>query len=410
MKRLALGLLIIAGLTAGCPAREPAAAPEPILILVSLDGFRWDYMEKTETPHLQRLAASGVRAEGLIPVFPSKTFPAHYSLVTGLYPGRHGIFSNNMYDPEFDAEFHLSDRDAVEDSRWWGGEPIWNTAEEQGVRTATMFWPGSEAEIGGVRPSYWRRFDISLDHRDRVAQILGWLDLPPAERPRFLTLYLEQPNDTSHDFGPEAPETFAAVREVDARVGELVAGLEERGLLGQVNVVVVSDHGMAETGPQRVVIVDDYVEIADDEVFEQGAMLQIFPGEGREASILEALQGAHPQLEVYHRDEIPERYHLRGNPRVPPILGVPDVGWEVFTRAHFADYRDTMVLGDHGQDPADPRLHGLFVAAGPAFKEGLAIDRFESVELYNLMTDVLELKPAPNDGEPDALRHILKLN
>ena len=406
MKRLAVGLLI-AGLTAGCAGRQAVLPPEPILILVSLDGFRWDYMDIVETPHLRQLAASGVRAEGLIPVFPSKTFPSHYSLVTGLHPGRHGILSNNMYDPEL-GEFHLSDRDAVEDGRWWDGEPIWVTAEKQGIKTATMFWPGSEAEIGGVRPSHWRRFDIDLDHRDRVTQVLGWLDLPSDERPHFLTLYLEQPNDTSHDFGPEAPETFAAVREVDARIGDLVAGLEERDLSGQVNLLVVSDHGMAETGPQRVIILDDYVELEDGEVFEQGAMVQIFPGEEREAAIVEALQGAHPNLQVYRRDEIPQRFHLEGNPRVPPVLGVPDVGWEVFTRAHFAEHGETMVLGDHGQDPADPLMHGLFVAAGPAFAESRAIGRIESVELYNLMAAVLEIEPAPNDGNPDALAGILK--
>ena len=384
----------------------PLTSPRPTLILVSLDGFRWDYLDKVETPNLRALAAEGVRADGLIPVFPSKTFPSHYSIVTGLYPARHGIWSNEMRDAEL-GEFQLGDREAIEDARWWGGEPIWVTAEKQGVTSAIMFWPGSEAAIGGVRPSEWRRFDSSLPFETRVAGVLEWLDRPIAERPRLLALYMEEPNDTSHDRGPEAEETFAAAREVDARIGDLLAGLEQRGLRDEVQLMIVADHGMAEVAPERVVVLDDYVTLEDGELFEQGALLQIFPNEHRERQIYDALKGAHPSLDVYLRDEIPERFRLRGNPRLPPILGIPDVGWEVFTRDHFESIRHDMLRGDHGQDPRDERMHGLFIATGPAFRRGLRVDRFESVHLYHLMATVLGLKPAPNDGDPEALQHLL---
>ena len=403
------GLLLVLVLAASArlaasPVEEPV---EPILILVSLDGFRWDYLDLVDTPNLQQLAARGVRAEGLIPVYPSKTFPSHYSIVTGLHPGHHGIISNNMYDSEIDAEFHLHDRDAVEDPRWWGGEPIWVTAEKQGIVAATLFWPGSEAEIAGIRPSYWQPYDESLAFESRVERVLKWLDLPDDDRPRMIALYFEHPNDVSHRYGPEAPETFASIREVDARIGDLVAGIEKRGLSDRVDLVIVSDHGMAEVGPDRVVYVEDYVELEEGEAFELGAILQIYPHEGREDLIYKALHGASPHLAIYRREEIPEHYHLRDHPRTPPILGVPDVGWEVATRSVMQKYRGSMLKGDHGQDPGDPRMHGLFVASGPAIRSGVVIERFEAVEIYNLLTAILGLQPAPNDGDSRHLDEIL---
>jgi len=383
------------------------AKKPPVVILVSLDGFRWDYLDLVETPHLNRLAEGGVRAEGLIPVYPSKTFPSHYSIVTGLYPGNHGIISNNMYDSGMDAEFHLDDRTAVEDSRWWGGEPIWVTAESQGVQSATLFWPGSETEIGGFRPTDWRPYDESMTFESRVDQVLEWLDRGKKRRPQLITLYFEYPNDVSHVYGPEAPESFASIREVDARIGDLLTGIGRRRLAKSVNLIIVSDHGMAEVGPERVVILEDFVDLQDGEVFEDGTILQIYPQEGRLDLIYEALRGADPHLAIYKREEIPERYHLREGVRTPPLLGVPDVGWEISASRDLSTHRATALKGDHGQDPADPRMHGLFIAHGPAFRSGLVIDRIESIHLYNLMAAVLGLEPAPNDGQPEILRQIL---
>lgn len=385
---------------------EPAdAAGGQMLILVSLDGFRADYLDRLEPPHLIALARRGVRAEGLVPVYPTKTFPSHYSMVTGLYPGRHGIVFNDMYDAELDAQFHLHDRVAVTDPRWWGGEPIWVTAERQGVRSAAMFWPGTEGAIDGVRPSYWYPYRDDFPYRRRVETVLGWLDLPPDERPRMITLYFQTPDGPSHDYGPLSPQAFSAVREVDARIGDLVAGIDERGLTDRVNVIVVSDHGMAEIAPERTIVLDDLVELAPEEVFDQGAVLQIHPRPGRESEIFTALDGAHPRLAVYRRGATPERYRLGSGPRVPPILGVPDPGWQVRTRRSAASRR--RFGGDHGYDPFDPTMRALFVAAGPALSAGLTVEPFESVEIYNLMTAILDLAPADNDGRPGALTHLL---
>lgn len=398
---LAATLVLAAVLHSSC------AQPDPILILISLDGFRWDYLDLVETPNLNRLAEEGVRAEGLIPVFPSKTFPSHYSIATGLYPGHHGIISNNMFDAEMDEEFHLHDRGAVQDTRWWGGEPIWVTAERQGLVSACLFWPGSEAEVAGFRPSHWEPYDGDKTFEARVEQVLAWLDLPEAEKPRLITLYFQYPNDVSHHYGPDAPETFAAIREVDARVGDLVTGIEERDLTNRVNLIIVSDHGMAEVAPERIVYLDDFVSLEEGELFEDGALVQIYPHGGREDLILESLREASPHLAIHRWTEIPERYRLRESPRVAPILGVPEVGWEATVRGTERERQILELRGDHGQDPADLRMHGLFIAFGPAFRSGKVIDRFESIEIYNLMTAVLGLEAAPNDGDPTALRLIL---
>lgn len=399
--RLAAGLALAVAACAVVPGKEAVrhgtAADGRTLILISFDGCRWDYPDWPEAANLRRLAARGLRAEGLIPPFPSKTFPSHYTIVTGLAPGRHGMISNHMRDPQL-GEFHLDDRAAVEDSRWWGGEPIWVTAAKAGFRTAAMFWPGTEAEIAGVRPDFWNRWDSSFPYAERVERVLAWLDLPAAERPHLITLYFQDPNDTSHRFGPLAAETRAALREVDSRLGDLLAGIAVRGLEGTVDLVVVSDHGMAAVAPERTIDLGRLHRFEPGELFEQGALVQIFPHAGREAAIYAALSGAHPNLAVYRRDEIPPRYGLAASHRTAPIIGVPDVGWRALAKPPVGDGFE--LRGDHGQDPGDPRMHGILIAAGPSFRRGTTRGRVAAVEIYGLLASVLGVSPAANEGQP----------
>ena len=372
-------------------------------MLVSFDGFRWDYAERVDTPALDRLAAAGVRAERLIPVFPSKTFPGHYSIVTGLYPGHHGIISNNMRDPRWPEVFGLGRRDEVQNGRWWGGEPIWLTAENAGMRSAVYFWPGSEAPVQGVQATWWYPYDGAVAFDDRVDQALEWLALPASERPGFVALYFDEPNEAGHAAGPFAPETDEAVRRVDTILGRLLDGLEGQGTAA--NVIVVSDHGMAQNDPERVIYLEDYVELQADELFEFGAMVQIFPGEDREELIHENLVGAHPHMRVWRRDEIPERLGTFDSPRLPPIVGSPDAGWEVLPRRGGPP---RVVPGDHGQDPSHPSVQGIFYAAGPDLREGVTIPAIEQVDIYNLMARLLRLDPAPNDGDASRVLGLLR--
>ncbi len=391
--RLFAGVLCLAMLAAGAAC---GARPAPPLVLVSFDGFRWDYAGRTETPVLDRLAAAGARAERLIPVFPSKTFPGHYSVATGLYPGHHGIISNNMRDPGWPETFRLAAREEVQNGRWWGGEPVWVTAEREGLRAGVYFWPGSEAPVGGTRPHWWSAYDDTVAWETRVDAALEWLTLPVAERASFVALYFEEPNNAGHANGPDAPETAAAVRRADAILGRLLDGLAERGV--DANVLVVSDHGMAQNDLSRVIVLDDYVTLFPDEIFEFGAIGQIFPRPGREDELFAALEHAHPQLDVYRRGAVPERLHLFDHPRVPPILLSPAVGWEVVPRAVVDEGASRMIAGDHGFDPAHPDMHGIFYAAGPGIARGVQLQAVEQVDIYALVCRLLGIEPAANDG------------
>ncbi len=396
-------------LLAGCQSTKPtenAPSLQPTVVLVSIDGFRADYLDRYEAPVLARLAAEGVRAERLIPSFPTKTFPNHYTLVTGLYPEHHGIVANTMYDPDFDASFSLGNRDAVADARWWGGEPLWVTAEKQGQRAGIYFWPGSEAAIGGVRPSYWKVFDEDVPGSARVDELLGWLDRPPEERPTFLTLYFSDVDHAGHDFGPDAPQVAEAIRTVDGYLGRLVEGLKARRLYDQVNLIVVSDHGMAGTSADRVIFLDDYLDLEDVRVVDWNPVVMLRPEAGRADAVVEALRTV-PHLTVYRREEVPERLHYQAHVRIPPVIGLADEGWVITSKDYFERRPTRFDGGTHGYDPELPSMGALFVARGPALARGQVVGPFANIHVYNLMAAMLGLRPAPNDGDLDAVRHVL---
>ena len=277
-------------LAIGCGSRSRL---EPTVLLISLDGFRWDYLEKAHTPNLDRLVNTGVKARALIPVFPTKTFPNHYSIATGLYPENHGIIANTMYDPVVDDTFALSLRAAVSDGRWYGGEPIWVTAEKQGQISATLFWPGSEAEIEGFRPTYWYEYDHDMPHADRVNQVLAWFDLPPDHRPTFITLYFPDTDDDGHRFGPDSPEITSTIQQLDSTLGTLFQGLMERGIMEEINILVVSDHGMASIDSTQMIFLDDYINLTQAGVIDWSPILGLRPPEEVRENIYAALKNAH---------------------------------------------------------------------------------------------------------------------
>jgi predicted AlkP superfamily pyrophosphatase or phosphodiesterase len=384
-----------------CACAQAPASPPPV-ILVSIDGFRADYLDRGLTPVMSRLANDGVRAEALIPVFPTKTFPNHYSIVTGRWPGVHGIIGNEFFAPELGRGFRLADREAVRDARFWGAEPIWVTAELQGIATAPFFWPGSEAAIGGIRPAYVRAFDPGMPDTARVRQVLEWLDLPPGRRPGFLTLYTDVVDAAGHEFGPDAPETRAAIARADSLIGLLVTGLKARGLEGRVNFIVVSDHGMTSTSPQRVIHPDDFVDRDAVEVDALSPVLMLRPHAGLEDSIYRGLRRA-PHLSTYRRAELPERYHLATSPRVPPLVAIADEGWEIRWRTGSG----AVAGGDHGYDDSLPSMRATFLAHGPGFRRGVVVPPFRNIHLYALLAELLGVSPAPTDGSLDSVRTLL---
>ncbi len=407
MKKLLLALAIA---LAAC---RPAAAPaeSAILILVSIDGFRWDYLDRHEAPHLRQLAASGVRAEGLIPQFPSKTFPNHYTIVTGLRLANHGIISNNMRAADIPGEFSLANRDVLADPRWWGGEPIWNTAEQQGRVAAAMFWPGSETMIGGHQATYWTPFDDEMPHEDRVGRVLSWLKLPDGKRPSFLTLYFSEVDNAGHDAGPESDAVRAAVTNVDRSIGELVAGVTAIGLGDRVNYVVVSDHGMAALSSDRMIVLDSFIDVASVDVVDWSPLLGLSPKDGDVEKLYAALNDKHPHLAVYRRNDIPAVYGIAGHPRLPPVIGIADEGWYITSKREVDRWGQPdrhPPGGTHGYDARAKSMQGLFIASGPRLDSGVVVPAFENIHVYELMCAILGLTPAKNDGDPSVTRDMLR--
>ena len=394
----ALLLLLLA--PAAAMAREP-------VILVSIDGFRADYMGQGATPVLDRLAASGVRAEGLRPSFPSLTFPNHYTLVTGLRPDRHGMVDNVMRDARRPGvTYSMSNRSETNDRFWWDdAEPVWVTAEKAGLRTATLFWPGSESDIRGVRPGTWLTYDKSMAAEARVTRLLDWMGRPADQRPAFATLYFDDVDTAGHQHGPAAPETRAAVERIDRAIGTLVEGLERLGL--PVNLVVVADHGMRATSPDQVIEVETLVPPGAIDLVTQGSAAGFAALPGREAEVRKALQQRHPNAECWARSEIPERLHYGSHPRVPPYLCLARPGWLILSRATLAR-RPVQAGGAHGYDPADPDMAGLFVASGPAFRRGEVLPAFDNVDVHPLLMGLLGLSGPPTDGDPAVTRRALK--
>jgi predicted AlkP superfamily pyrophosphatase or phosphodiesterase len=401
---LAPALLVLAA--CGGPPRAATPRAARALVLISIDGFRWDYLDRGITPNLTALAARGVRAR-MVPTFPTKTFPQHYTIVTGVHPGRHGIVGNNFVDASDGARFRFSDSTSARQSRWWGAEPIWVTAERQGVRSASFFWPGSDVEIAGVRPSRYKNYDGSVPDSNRVDTVLAWLSLPLEQRPRVVSLYFSEVDSWGHERGPDSPELERALRAVDTMIGRLVVGLARAGLGDQVDVVVVADHGMAPTSERRVVLLDDYADTNLVRLIEAGALVLMETRGVTADSVLRLLASA-PHVTLYRRDLLPAAWRYPPTSRVPAIVGVAEEGWTFTTRAALARRRNRFNGGDHGYDPALRSMHVLFVAAGPSFRPGVVAEPFTNVHVYELLCAMLGLRPAPNDGSLDSVRALLR--
>ncbi|MBI1861438.1 MAG: alkaline phosphatase family protein [Deltaproteobacteria bacterium] len=366
---------------------------EERVILVSIDGFRWDYLDRFELKNLRSVAREGVRVKKLQPVFPSVTFPNHYSIVTGLWAEHHGIVSNHFKDAQTGDVFTLSNQRAVASSHWWGGEPIWVTAEKQKVRTASMFWVGSEALIGGVRPSDFVAYDKSVPNSSRVNKVLEWLDRPLESRPRFVTLYFDVVDTAGHQEGPNSRLVEAAAAAVDSALGELFQGLKRRSLWESTVIIVVSDHGMAEVLPDHRVVFDP----KGAEVLGRGPFLQIWPA-GPVQKYIKVIQvPAHTRL--YRKGQFPKRWHYEKSPRIAPILLIAEEGWYI----ELGQKKSAGVIGAHGYDNALASMQGALVARGPSLKKGV-VETMPNLVIYNVLCRLLGLKPAPNDGgNPDVL-------
>lgn len=379
----------------------PAQRDKPYLILVSLDGFKPAYLDTFDLPHLRRLTTRGARAAALIPVFPSLTFPNHYSLVTGLHPERHGIVSNTFYDPAFRATYSLSNTTAVGDARWYRGEPIWVTAETQGMVAACFFWPGSEAPIRGVRPTMWRKYDEKVGPAERIRTVVEWLRLPAERRPHVITLYFSELDSASHDYPLDSPEIEKAAQSLDQSMGDLVDGIEALPIRDRVYLLLTSDHGMAELTPAREIALAPLADMSDVEHAFGGpvANLHVRGGTAVAMRLRDRLNARLRNGRAYLRSELPERLHYAADPRAGHVVVVMDEGWTLVTGLHRLARPFRGRRGMHGWDPALPSMHALFVAVGPGIRPGLVTGEVHNVDVYPFMTEVLGLNvPTSIDG------------
>ncbi|MDK2767228.1 MAG: ectonucleotide pyrophosphatase/phosphodiesterase [Sphingomonas sp.] len=400
----------IAGLLYACttppvmapaPPAPPVEQRAPVTILIGIDGFRPDYLDRGVTPVLSQLAAQGVRAT-MRPSFPTKTFPNFYTLVTGKRPDRHGIVGNRFEDPARPGErFTL----ASDQPYWWDqAEPLWTAAEKAGVQTAVMFWPGSGVEIGGTRPHDWQAFGMAVSGRQRVDAIIDWLRRPAATRPKLLGLYFDTVDTAGHHHGPHDPGTNAAVAEVDALIGRLTS---ELAALGQpANLVFVADHGMAAVDESRRIQLDTIAAASDFRTVEEGPYAAIEPQPGREAALAAALLKPHPNMECWRRADVPARLHYGRNPRTPSFLCLARIGWTITTRPAREPLRPG---GAHGYDPAAPEMAALFLAHGPAFASGVTLPPFDNIHVAPLLRRLAGVPQAQAvDGDAAMLAPALK--
>ena len=391
-------------------ANSEAAQKAHYVVLVSLDGFRWDYAKRDGATHLLALGRKGVWApEGMLPSYPSVTFPNHFTIVTGLYPEHHGLVANNFYDESKQARYAISDPKAVTDGTWYSGVPLWSLAESQGMRAACIFWPGSEAEIAGHRPTWYARFDSKTEATEPVLQarlddLLALLRMPEAARPHFITIYYDEPDHQGHEFGPDAPQTKAAVHKVDALVGKLQEALDSTHL--PVDLVVISDHGMAKEDPTWITL-DKFADLTGFEAV--GSLLYGKTDEDR-VRVYNQLKKASSQFVVYRRKDVPAGLNYNQNPREGDPVIVATGPYAI--RAHEpsngqADKPPT--AGMHGYDPRKlPEMKAIFFAAGPDIVLGKTVAPFENVNLYPWMAHLLGLTPPKTDGNLNILAGTLR--
>ncbi len=385
-----LSLLLALALPLAAQAQD-AGDRDPVTILISIDGFRADYLDRGITPNLSRLAAEGAHGK-LRPSFPTKTFPNHYAMVTGKRPDNNGIVGNNMIDPRRpQVKFSLGDPKQSLDPFWWDeAEPAWITAGKAGVRTATMFWPGSEVAIGEHRPPDWLRYDEHVGYAQRVNTILDWMRRPADIRPAFATLYFEAVDNAGHKFGPDSAEVNAAISEIDKRIGDLTAGLAAMGQ--RAHILIVADHGMRAIDESRIVQLADLIDLASIVAVETGPYAAIEPAAGTDDRVYEALLKPQDHMTCNRREELPKRLHYGHNPRVAAIICIAEPGWSIIAGTPSWPVKG----GAHGYDNQDSEMLALFVASGTGLKGDVGI--VDNIEVYPLLMRLIGVTPLQSDA------------
>ena len=388
----------------------PEHRDKPYVVLISLDGYRWDYQDLYNTPSLDRIAASGVRAERMIPVFPTLTFPNHYSIATGLYPANHHLIGNTFPNRDRTAWYAIGNREAVQDGSWYSGEPVWVAAEKAGMVTAAYYFVGTEADIQGIPMTYWHQFDASVPGLDRVNKVLEWLSMPEAERPHLITLYFEDVDTATHGYGPGSDRSIAAIERVDGYLDELQKGIGELSHSDDVYLVVVSDHGqLAKKLDEPILIIDQVVDTVDLGIVDHGAAAFIYIPDsdaGRAVQIRDAINAEWQHGKAMLRDDAPPVWRVTEEAGFADVIVQADPGYLVYSSEDRVQRRSR---GDHGWAPEEEGMHAIFLASGPRLPKGETIGPISSIDVYPLMMAILGLPiTTPIDGDPSMLVPLLE--
>ncbi len=403
MRKISTMLLVALSLVffISCSNKE-AKTDDKYVVMLSMDGFRWDYPDRVETPNLDKIARMGVKAESLQPSFPTKTFPNHYSMATGLYPDNHGIVMNSFIDPASGREYGILIPEARCDEYFYGGEPIWITAEKQGVTSGSYFWVGSDVE--GLHPTYWKPYDHTFPYDQRIDSVIAWLQKPKEVRPHLITWYFPEPDITGHNEGPESKAIDSLIVELDKYVGVLLEKLEKLPIYDKINLIVTSDHGMSSISFDKVVQLNEL--LPDSMVIEYTGGNPIMCIDVVDEYIDDAMEllGSNNNIQAWKSSEVPERLHYGTNPRTQDIVVVANLHWSIF----YNDKIRYSSKGTHGYDNAEKEMHAIFYACGPAFKENTVVPTFENVSIYSLIAEIMNLQPANTDGSLDQVMPMLK--
>ena len=377
------------------------------VLLISFDAFRHDYLNQANTPNFDNLVKEGVQADGLIPIYPSKTFPSYYAIATGLYADHSGIVDNHFYDPARKAWFKVSDRNTVEDGSWYKGEPIWNTAEKNGINTAPLYWVGSEAPIQHMQPSHWKEYDPNMPYTARVDSVLKWMTLPGDNAVDFATLYFEDIDHAGHKYGPNSDSVVATIQRADNIIGYLKQQMQQRQLWDSTDVIVVADHGMAELDSTKVIFLDSIVKPSQFEYVLPDPIAFLQPKPGELDSVYKALKAHEKHYKIYKRQDLPDSLHLGDSPRVADLVMICDLPYSIVSSKYYKEFKAQLPSGNHGFRSSNPKMWGIFIAHGPDFKKGLHVKAFKSVDIYPLIAHLLQIPPAPNDGNFNEVKDFL---
>lgn len=309
------------------------ASPIPQLLVISLDGFRYDYYDHVMMRSLQSLTARGVHArKGMKGVFCTVTFPSHWTIVTGLYEESHGIIGNNFYDPISNRSFSMASREKY----WYGGEPIWVTAKRQGRKTGVYFWVGSQVDQGRYNPDFAPPYDQSVPLRQRIDTVIKWLTEDHVD---LAMMYWNQPDTAGHAYGVMSDQVVKELNMIDDELDRMLSILGEKGMLPHLNIIVTADHGMMNlTTDGEILIHADDPGIRDNVVRipDSGIVVHFWTKEGGHhvKSLMQHLDILSSQAGMSHfdhwiKEEIPSKWHYRNSERIAPVVAVAHPGFTI---------------------------------------------------------------------------------